>query len=1152
MNTMFGLLRNRSFAALTVTQFLGALNDNAFKQLLLLLCLAPLAWVRESAWVGEYGQPLGAALFALPFVLFAATTGTLADKLSKSRIIRTSKWLEIAVMTIALVGFALHSMPVLFAAVFLMGAQSALFSPSKYGAIPELLEPEDLSRGNGLVQMTTMLAIIGGAALGGLLLQGFGDRLWIPGAVYVALAAAGTASAHRMKDLAPQDPGRALTFNVPGELREHWRATRGDRPLVLSIVASGFYWMIGATAMMTVNQYGDWIGLSELETSLMLGGLALGIGLGSLLAGKVSGDRIESGLVPLGLMGMGLALAAVLLAPDSAGWVATCLVAAGLSAGLFSIPIRALIQKRPAADKKGAVLGLSEFVDFSGIFLASGVFALLHAGLGLTPPGMFFALGVSCLVFMLGSLFYTAEFAMRLCVLFLIHTVYRIRIQGHENVPKKGGALLVCNHLSYVDPLLVGASVNRKVHFMMHRSFFKVPVVSHFARMFGTIPVASEDSPKEKLRSLRQAAELAAAGRVVCIFAEGAISRSGALLPFARGMEKIARRAGVPIIPVGLDGVYGSIFSFEGGKVFWKLPKSIPYSIDVRIGRAMPPEATCHEVRDEVQLLIAESRIEKRRRRGSLAGEFLRSARVNARRPAIEDTTGAAVDYRKLLIGSLALKAVLSRKLGSEKHVGVYVPQGVGGALANLAVTLLGKVAVNLNYTMPDSDLTAEDGPVAQTGMGHVISSRRFLKVLERPSPLSEERTLYLEDLRKEITALDKLKALLLALLPARVLARLLDPIRDRSEPATVIFSSGSTGSPKGVVLTHANILANLESVIQALSVTPSDRFLGVLPLFHSFGYTATLWAPLLRGAKVVYHANPTDAKTIGELSQQHGATIMLATPTFYQQYLRRCTPEQFSRIRIAAVGAEKLKRPLAEAWEAKMGFPLYEGYGTTELSPVVSFNLPDAEGMGARQRGSKPGTIGRAIVGVAVRVVDEDSGALKAPGEEGHLIVRGPNVMEGYLGKPELTREALPDGWYRTGDIGFLDKEAFLVITDRMARFSKIGGEMVPHGRVEDALNSALAKLGGVAPGVLQEQGTQLAVTSLPDDKKGERLVVVHTVLPVAITELVAELHEAGLPKLYAPRERDFVEVEGLPYLGTGKLDLRQLRELARVATTA
>jgi len=657
----------------------------------------------------------------------------------------------------------------------------------------------------------------------------------------------------------------------------------------------------------------------------------------------------------------------------------------------------------------------------------------------------------------------------------------------------------------------------------------------------GVIPVSAGDTRRQKVDALKAASRSAAEGNLVCIFAEGSITRTGTMLPFARGMERIARDAGVPIVPVALDRVWGSIFSFEGGRVFWKRPHRIPYPVDVIVGEPLPSETPAWEVRNAIQELVAEKLAERKGRRGSLAWRFLRAARIHARKPAIVDSTGTELSYRKLLIGTLAMRRMLNRELGGETNVALMVPPSAGGALANISLALLGRVSVNLNYTMSNAALAA---PIKRAGVTQVLTSRRFLKILKRESPLPEERTLYLEDLRKRITAVDKLAAVCLSLLPASILARIGSPQRSADETATIIFSSGSTGEPKGVMLSHANILSNVQGVLQMLSIGPGDGLFGVLPFFHSFGYTVTLWGPLLAGAKAIYHANPLDAKIIGEMSETHHATIFVATPTFYQAYMRRCAPEQFAQLRIALSGAEKLRRALAEAWEEKFGLPLMEGYGCTELSPVVAFNVPDVELLGERQLGNKPGSIGRPLPGIAVRIVDPDTGAVCGPDEEGLLLVKGPNVMQGYFGEPEMTAAVMKAGWYTTGDIAAMDREGFLVITDRLLRFSKIGGEMVPHGRVEECLQAIVSRHAADP-----EDPAEIAVTAVPDEKKGEQLVVLHTRLPLSVADLLAELASGDLPKLFQPRAQNFLEVESIPKLGTGKTDLKGLKQAAASA---
>jgi acyl-[acyl-carrier-protein]-phospholipid O-acyltransferase/long-chain-fatty-acid--[acyl-carrier-protein] ligase len=391
---------------------------------------------------------------------------------------------------------------------------------------------------------------------------------------------------------------------------------------------------------------------------------------------------------------------------------------------------------------------------------------------------------------------------------------------------------------------------------------------------------------------------------------------------------------------------------------------------------------------------------------------------------------------------------------------------------------------------------------------------------------------LYVEDIFKRASSMDKARAFLAArLAPVTLISR---GGRTPDSIAGIIFSSGSTGVPKGVVLSHYNLISNIEAIAQLFWIGQSDRIAGVLPFFHSFGFTVTLWFPLLTGCGVVYHPNPTEAKAVGDLVQKYHATLLLSTPTFCATYTRKCTAEQFASLRYVLVGAEKLRQPVADAFREKFGTELLEGYGCTEMSPVIAVNAPNFSAGKDSQTGTKAGSVGHPLPGVAARIVDPVTFEPLPPQTEGLLLVKGSNRMLGYLGQPERTAEVFRNGWYITGDIAILDDEGFLRITDRLSRFSKIGGEMVPHIRVEDAMLGVM----GDAPCV---------VTGIPDEQRGERLVVLYVHPTLSPAELWERLAACDMPRLWVPKRENIYRVEGLPQLGTGKLDLRGVKALAQ-----
>ncbi len=498
------------------------------------------------------------------------------------------------------------------------------------------------------------------------------------------------------------------------------------------------------------------------------------------------------------------------------------------------------------------------------------------------------------------------------------------------------------------------------------------------------------------------------------------------------------------------------------------------------------------------------------------------------------DSLGTRLTGREFLIRTLCARRVLERVLDAdERMVGVMLPPTAAAAVINAALAMMGRVAVNLNYTTSQTIL---DLCITRAGLRHVLSSPAFLARVKLDCG---SRLMDAAELKRRLTLFDKVVAATQAtMLPLPMLEASLGLDRLRGDDVlTVIFTSGSTGDPKGVVLSEENVASNVRAIGELLHITAADVALGVLPFFHSYGYTTTFWTPLVLDAGVVYHTNPLDAQAIGTLAREHHATILMATPTFLRTYLRRTAAEDFSSLEAVFGSAEKLPRDVCDAFEKKFGVRPIEAYGATEMSPLVAANIPPSRHVPGTPEDAREGTVGRAIPGCRARITARDGMAILPAGEEGMLWVTGPNVMQGYLDRPDLTAEVVQDGWYCTGDIGRLDTDGFITITGRESRFSKIGGEMVPHLPVEEAVNAEL----GAADGEIQA-----VVTSVRDVKKGERLVVLHLKTARDPHDICRGLAARGLPNLWIPTPGSFAEIDSIPVLGSGKLDLRKLAQEA------
>ena len=1142
----------RGFWALIVTQFQGAFSDNVMKNLVVFVALFGTSLTLAEK--NSYGEWI-AALFALPFILFSMAGGFLADRFSKRSVMLGVKLFELLIMGLVLAGLCAWNKYLLLAGVFLMGTHSAIFGPCKYGSLPELLPERKLSWGNGILELGTFMAIILGTVAAAAMSQVFHGRQWLSGLILMVLAVIGFFSCLGITKIPAANPAKRFNPNFPAEIWRQLRAMRGDRPLWLALVGNTYFNFLGMLLLLNLFFYGsETLQVNETHIGLLNVALALGIGLGSVAAGYLSGGKIEYGLVPLGALGLSVSAALLARPAVAVGESLALLGLLGFSGGFFIVPIAALLQHRPARENKGQVQATANWLSFVGVFLASGAHWLLAQQLQCSPRAIFLVGGVLTLAGAIYAVFLLPDSLLRFLLWCLTNSIYRIRIVGRDHLPEKGGALFVCNHVSYADALLLIAATDRPIRFLMFKDIYEKRWVKPFAKILGTIPVSSEQRPRELLQALQTASDAIRNGEVVCIFAEGQITRIGQLLPFRRGLERIMKNVDAPIVPVALDGVLGGPLSFKRGRLVHLLTARCPHPATVSFGRPLPPATPPFAVREAVQELQVTAWSLRRDRMQPLHRNLIRMAREHPHRFAFADASTPKISFGMALVKTIFLARRLEKVWRGQGMVGIYLPPSVPGALVNYAAFLCGKVPVNLNYTLSESTL---GDCVRQCGIRTIVTSRKFLEKIKLTPP---GEIIFLEDLAARPSPVEKIAALLLAKLsPVILLERMLASHgaspggrrRSLDDLATVIFSSGSTGEPKGVMLSQFNLLANIEQCGEVIALDEDQRVVGILPFFHSFGFTVTLCLPLVLGTGVVFYPNPLDARGVGGMVREHQCTVMLATATLLQIYLRAVAPEDFGSLQLIVTGAEKLPERLAAAFEERFGIRPLEGYGCTECAPAVAVNNWDYRAAGFFQVGGKHGKIGQPVPGMCVRIAEAEqpwSGKILPPGEPGMLLVRGPNVMLGYLNQPAKTADVLrplqtapadgtvpPPLWYCTGDVAMMDEDGFLQITGRLNRFSKIGGEMVPHLKIEEKLQ----ELAGVAE-------IAFVVLGLPDEKKGERLVVLHRLAAADVAGVLEKFAACDLPNLWKPKADAFYHVDHFPMLGTGKLDLRSVKETA------
>ena len=1177
------------FIALLVTQFTVAMNDNVFRWLII-----PIGKHYMTTEGGkDLIRNLGAAFLIIPFILFVAIAGFVTDRYSRRNVMIWCKFAEMLLLgaAVTVICFlpenmnAMIKVSILLGLLFLLGAQAAFFSPSKYGVIPDLVPQNQISNANGIIAMTTMIAIVLGQVVGGYLFAWttiFGETREIiigePGAarwyitlvVLVGVALIGFIASFFIPKLKATDPAAQFPVNIFKESYQNVKLLISYRMLFWVAIASSFFWGMAALSQTNIDKYAcDYLMVKQEHVTPLVAILSLGIAGGSVLAGRLSRGRIELGIVPIAALGIGvfaLFLGFTPAVPEhvlvgegsvrSSGYIygAIGLMFVGLFAGLYDVPLAAYLQKESPKDKRGRILAAYNFFSFGFMLVFTGLnlalasfFGMFDATRETSSLWIWLSTGILVLavfvVLLRALMFPSIVFFVR----FVFRYFYRVEVRGEENIPQEGGVLMVGNHVSFIDGAIIYAFSSRPVRFFAHNDYILGKVLNYIAEKTRVLRIVP--GKKSVVDAIKVARKALADGDVIGIFPEGGLTRTGQIREFEPGYTSFLNgNEDVPIMPVFIGGLYGSITSYADRKrKIFSWPKPLRFRVLVEYGKPVPGNTPTHELKHIIDEMAAEAVKREQGKNFIPPRQMIRASKKNlfAKFVQYNDSTGAKAKPRDFFIKTLVARRVLRREVFSkdEKNVAILTPPSVGGVMINAALALDCRTTINLNYTFTSELLNY---CLKQGEVKHVLTSR---KVLEKLKFDLDAEVVCIEDIIKKVTLWDKIAAAIQAfVIPAWLLERMFGLHKTKADDIiSIIYTSGSTGKPKGAMISHRAVSQQIEGFDNLIKLSPDIKLLGVLPFFHAFGFTIEIWVPMVKMVCSVYHITPLEPKAIGELCQKHDCNLVVTTATFARTWLRKCPKENFERMHSVVCGAEKMPVDFADAWEEKYGHRPVEGYGTTELSPVVGVNIPLARRHDDYQPCAREGSIGRPMPYVATKIVDPETWQELPPDTPGMLVVKGATVMNGYYKEPELTAKAIRDGWYITGDIARIDKDGFIFITGRESRISKIGGEMVPHIMIEETLLK-LMRNHETAENTADDDGkVPLAVAALPDEKKGERIIVLYTNLPTTPDVLCREMLGTGCPNIWVPSPLSFFQVDEIPLLATGKLDLGKLREMVK-----
>ena len=1093
------------------------------------------------------------ALILLPFIFLFSPAGFIADKYPKVKVIEYASAAAIGITTLILLSYTMGWFWVAFGLTFILAAQSAIYSPAKYGLIKEMTGNENLAPANALVQAVTIVSILSGAVIYSIFFESLlQDRSIEPSEILTYIAPVGflligasiveyLLARRLVKKFKAVEVDESMTFEAKEYQNLHYlkanlKVIKENDVVWLSIIGLSILWGVSQVVLAIFGEYlKTTLGVTDTVTAQGLLALSgLGMIVGSMVVGRVSKNYIETGIIPLGALGVTVAL--FIMPTLSSLWaLGSTLFLFGFSAGLFIVPLNAMIQFATPSAILGKILAGNNFmqnVSMFGFLILTALFGYFQ----ISSASLFYIIATIALIGMGYTFIKLPQSLIRYVVRMIIGFKYRLHVDGLKNIPADKGVLLLGNHVSFLDWAILQMAYPKQIRFVMERSYYEKWYVKPFLDFFGVIPISSRGSKG----ALALVTEALNRGETVALFPEGHLSRNGHLGAFQRGFEVATKDAkDAIIVPFYLRGLWEDNFSYASQKMKRKKSKDI----SVTFGAELDVHYAANEVKKSVFDLSVQSWKAYADTLPSIQKAWIASAKEQGKKLCMADSTGVEVSGDRFITGTVMMASALKPMLRESQNIGVLLPTSVGGSMGNMALLSLSKTVVNLNYSSGEASLLHA---LKIANITTIVASQQFAtklkaKGFDLTEVLSTVEVIYLEDIKAKMSKAKGLFTLMMVkILPTSLLSLLYVKDAKLDDTAAILFSSGSEGTPKGIELSHRNMMGNIKQAITLINPNDNDVMLGTLPIFHSFGLTVTTLLPLIEGIPVVCHPDPTDGFGIGKMAAKYEASMLFATATFFRLYTRnkKLHPLMFKNLRMVIAGAEKLPQEIRDDFKKKFGHDIYEGYGATETTPVASINIPDVlmQDSWKPQIGHKVGTVGLPVPGSSFKIVDPESFEELATGEEGMILIGGTQIMKGYIGDPEKTASVIKelDGirWYITGDKGRLDEDGFLTIVDRYSRFAKVAGEMVSLGLVEGEVRKILG------------EEDQVSVTAIPDAKKGEKLILLLEG-DMEVEELQSKVKELGLNPLFVPSE--YYKVEELPKLGTGKADFKGLKKLAQ-----